>query len=600
MEKSDLTDFSSTTEHSDSGSGSAHRRRLTHRVASFVRKPYWDPPDPSWVVRRWPDLTGYCFATLFFWLSLTPSLLPRPWIMQGLLGGITGIAGYGVGSLLSTLVRSVARRRGRTLGEHLRKRSWQFIPVVLLVVSVSVVVWGARAQRELQLLMGQNQSSTWNAGIIIGLSLGTFLFLLVLCRAVRLLARKLVAWFGRLVPWPLAYAAGLMVCTTLVVVGTKNVLWDRGFIGFMDHVSRQANDGTEPGIHRPSSPEVAGSPPSLVSWSSLGTKGRTFVATAPTTQELAAFSGQPALPPIRVYVGEQVESADFTGAATLALHEMDRTGAWNRKVINLVGTTGSGWVDRNIPTPLEYMYDGDTATVALQYSYLPSWISFLVDQERAGHAARALYQAVHTRLLAIPADRRPKLVLSGESLGSYALDSVFTTPQALIDGADGVLFEGPPQASRIWQQITAHRDPGSPVWQPVYQGAKNIRFGQWPAVDLRFPWGAPWGHPRVVYLQNASDPVVWWTPDLLFDKPGWASPPLGPDITPQLRYYPIVSFWQTTVDLAVSFGMPTPHGHSYGTGACDGWAAVLPPPGWSAGRTEDLENVMAAINRRWS
>ncbi|MFD0638388.1 alpha/beta-hydrolase family protein [Catenulispora yoronensis] len=110
----------------------------------------------------------------------------------------------------------------------------------------------------------------------------------------------------------------------------------------------------------------------------------------------------------------------------------------------------------------------------------------------------------------------------------------------------------------------------------------------------------PWHHPRVVYLQNASDPVVWWTPNLLFTKPGWAYPPLGPDITPQLRYYPIVSFWQTTVDLAVSFGMPVPHGHSYGTGACVGWAAVLPPPGWGPADTEHLENTMAAINRSWS
>jgi uncharacterized membrane protein len=301
------------------------------------------------------------------------------------------------------------------------------------------------------------------------------------------------------------------------------------------------------------------------------------VATAPTPGELAAFSGRPALPPIRVYVGEQVEADDFDAAAALALREMDRTGAWHRKVINLVGTTGSGWVDRNIPTPLEYMHGGDTATVALQYSYLPSWISFLVDKERAGHAARALYQAVHARLLTIPADRRPQLVLSGESLGSYALDAVFATPQSLIDGADGVFFEGPPAASRIWQQIVAHRDAGSPAWRPVYQGAKSIRFGQWPNTDLRYPWDAPWQLPRVVYLQNATDPVVWWTPDLLFDKPAWASPRLGPDVTPQLRYYPIVSFWQTTVDLAVSFGMPVPHGHSYGIGACVGWAGALLP-----------------------
>lgn len=74
----------------------------------------------------------------------------------------------------------------------------------------------------------------------------------------------------------------------------------------------------------------------------------------------------------------------------------------------------------------------------------------------------------------------------------------------------------------------------------------------------------------------------------------------GPALTSQLRFYPIVSFWQTTVGLAVSFGMPVPHGHSYGTGACVGWAAVLPPAGWTAADTENLENVMAAINRRWS
>ena len=148
----------------------------------------------------------------------------------------------------------------------------------------------------------------------------------------------------------------------------------------------------------------------------------------------------------------------------------------------------------------------------------------------------------------------------------------------------------------------ADRDAGSPVWRPTYRGGQNIRFAQWPQDDLSHPMNttATWDHPRVVYLQNASDPVVWWTPDLLFHRPRWASAPLGPDISPQLRYHPIVSFWQTTVDLTVSFGMPAPHGHTYGTGTCAGWAAVLPPPGWTAADTERLESVMAAINESWS
>lgn len=245
------------------------------------------------MVRRWPDLTGYCVGTLFFWLSLAPSLLPRPWLMQGLIGGITGIAGYGVGSLISTLARSVARRRNRRFGERLRTRAWQIAPVALLVMSVAVVVWGARAQRELQLLMGLDQSSTWNAGIIIGLSLGTFLVLLVVCRGVRLLARKLVAWFGRMVPRPLASAAGLLVCGTLVVVGTENVLWDRGFIGFIDHVSKQANEGAEPGISQPASPDVSGSPQS---WSPGRTWARRAAPSWPPPRRRASWRPSPGGP----------------------------------------------------------------------------------------------------------------------------------------------------------------------------------------------------------------------------------------------------------------------------------------------------------------
>ena len=61
-------------------------------------------------------------------------------------------------------------------------------------------------------------------------------------------------------------------------------------------------------------------------------------------------------------------------------------------------TTGTGWVDERAASPLEYMYNGDTALVALQYSYLPSWISFLVDVEKAADAGREMIHAVQGRL----------------------------------------------------------------------------------------------------------------------------------------------------------------------------------------------------------
>ena len=44
--------------------------------------------------------------------------------------------------------------------------------------------------------------------------------------------------------------------------------------------------------------------------------------------------------------------------------------------------TGTGWVDSDVTDSLEYMYAGDTALVSMQYSYLPSWISFMVDRSK--------------------------------------------------------------------------------------------------------------------------------------------------------------------------------------------------------------------------
>jgi uncharacterized membrane protein len=38
--------------------------------------------------------------------------------------------------------------------------------------------------------------------------------------------------------------------------------------------------------------------------------------------------------------------------------------------------------------------------------------------------------------------------------------------------------------------------------------------------------------------------------------------------------------------------MPGGHGHNYGLSVLDGWAAVAPPPGWTA---RDTDRVRAAL-----
>src|SRR4030095_7932846 len=134
-------------------------------------------------------------------------------------------------------------------------------------------------------------------------------------------------------------------------------------------------------------PLRSGGPGSLVSWASLGNQGRTFVAGGPSMDELRQFGGTGAAHPIRVYAG--LDSAPTSRErAALAVRELQRTGAFSRRVLCVITTTGTGWVDPLAVEPLEYLYNGDTAMVGLQYSYLPSWLSFLVDKERAHEAGR--------------------------------------------------------------------------------------------------------------------------------------------------------------------------------------------------------------------
>lgn len=169
----------------------------------------------------------------------------------------------------------------------------------------------------------------------------------------------------------------------------------------------------------------------------------------------------------------------------------------------------------------------------LQYSYLPSWISFLVDRSKVSDSATALIGAVHARWAALPAATRPR------------------------------------------------------IWDPAFTGG-TVEFTQRPA-DLRTPTGI---RPAVVYLQNSSDPIVWWSPELMFQHPEWLDDPRGPDVSPDMHWYPMVAFWQTTVDQVFAINVPAGHGHVYGSGVVDGWAALAPPPGWTGADSVRLRSLL--------
>ena len=237
--------------------------------------------------------------------------------------------------------------------------------------------------------------------------------------------------------------------TALVIFLLNGVLF-QGLVEAMNSAFSVKDDGTEEGAVEPTASERSGSPASLVPWEDLGLQGRNFVGKGPTPEELEAFSGRPAQEPVRAYVG--LASADDVGdRAALAVRELERAGGFDRSVLVVVTTTGTGWVDPAASDSLEYEFNGDTAMVAMQYSYLPSWMSFLVDQVKARDAGRALFDAVYGVWAQLPPDARPQLYVFGESLGTFGGEAAFSGLADIENRTDGVLWAGPPNFNALWR-----------------------------------------------------------------------------------------------------------------------------------------------------
>ena len=356
----------------------------------------------------------------------------------------------------------------------------------------------------------------------------------------------------------------------------------------MDAGFSRTNNETEEGIEQPRSANFSGSPESLIPWETLGAKGRTFAASAISKEEIESFHKKPAMEPIRIYGGLQ-SAPDIRSRAKLAVQDLKRAGGFQRKVLVVASTTGTGWVDRLAIEPLEYLHQGDTATIALQYSYLPSVFSFFVDGGIAKVAGVELFSAVHDEWLSMPEEKRPKLLSFGESLGSYATEAAFPTVASFKACSHGALLIGPPNANPIWSEILTHREEGTPIVLPIVGKGKTVRFARRPE-DFDKPKGS-WEEPRAVYLHNPSDPIVWWSKQILYKKPDWLKEPLGADINKSMFWLPLVTFLQLSGDFAASVGPPG-HGHRYGDLTVDAWAIILPPDGWTDEKTKRLKEII--------
>jgi uncharacterized membrane protein len=533
-------------------------------------------------------LPGCWGALIAGCLSFTPSLLPRGGVIQGVVFGITAAIGYGLGVLVASIWRAFADREPR------RPRRWAWLTFFISagVLYVAGFALGQYWQYEIRKLMGVTD---YNIPLVIAspfVAAAVFCLLLAVGRGLRGLyrwaANLLNRWIGRRA----AHAVGWILVAGLAYLVVTGLLL-QGFINVMNAAYSVRDTTTAEGVHQPTTGLRSGGPGSLVPWDTLGYQGRNFIGKGPSVSDIEKFTGQPAMDPIRIYAG--LASANGAEAqAALAVKDLERAGGFQRKYLVVVTTTGSGWVDPALVDTFEYLSGGNCATVAIQYSYLPSWVSYLVDQSKALAAGQALFDAVYGAWAKLPADQRPRLYVAGESLGSFGGEAAFTGENDLANRTNGVLFAGPPNFNTLFREFTDHRDPGSPEVQPVYQDGRIVRFAN-DATAAIPPQGQPWDGTRVLYLMHPSDPIVWWSPHLIFSEPDWISEPPGSDVLKGMFWMPFITFWQVTADLPFATGVPDGHGHRYSAEYVDGWNAIMQPAGITSQDLASLREIISEV-----
>jgi uncharacterized membrane protein len=524
---------------------------------------------------------------IFACLSFTPSLVPRSGLVQGLVWGITAAIGYGLGVWAARIWRAFADRDARPP----RPWAWRVFLISAAVLLVVVFALGQYWQRQLRDLMGVTE---YDIALVVASPLVAaliFVLLVQVGRGLRWLYRRLAALLRRWIGPRAANAVGWIIVVAATYLVVSGVMLD-GLVNAANAAFSTRDTTTAEGVHQPASALRSGGAGSLIAWDSLGWQGRTFTGTGPTASEIQALTHEPTKDPIRTYAG--LASADDAEArAALAVKDLDHAGGFQRKNLLVVTTTGSGWVNASNADTFEYLTGGDSAIVAMQYSYLPSWLSFLVDQSEARAAGRELFDAVYDRWSKLPADARPRLFVSGESLGTFGGETAFSGEYDIRNRTSGIVFAGPPNFNTLFTDFRTHRDPGTPEIEPVYKDGRTVRFTN--DAETGFPPnGQPWNGSRAIYLMHASDPIVWWSPSLVLGRPDWISEP-GKDVLKGIIWMPFVTFWQVTADLLFAAGVPDGHGHTYKSEYVDAWNAVLHPSGVTPDELATLRSKAAAI-----
>lgn len=527
------------------------------------------------------SFVGLIFATLFFSASVAPSLLPRSLIFQSLLSGFAIAIGYGIGVGLLAIYHlfEIPEPPGR-IQQKLKPLTAVIVLGVFVAFLWRMTYWqnSIRELMEMEPLESAYPISTAGIAIFVGVGL------VAAGRVVGLACVSVSRKLQRFLPRRVASLLGVTIVGFAIFFVGNGVI-ARGLLNAADAIFLRADLLIDDELARPTDPLACGGPESLVAWETVGRQGKGFLTGGPSAEDLDRFWDRETVKPLRVYVGMR-SAASRREQAKLALEELKRVGGFDRKLLVVATPTGTGWLDPGAVDAIEYLHRGDTAIVSMQYSYLPSWITILVDPQRSIESAKYLFDEIYAHWRTLPRDSRPKLYLHGLSLGSLGSERSAAWYSILEDPHHGAVFSGPPFPSRHWNAITEGRNPDSPAWLPEFRDGAVVRFT---SQTNTLENGQRWGPMRNVYVQYASDPMVFFSPDLLYRRPPWLVGERGPDVSPYLTWYPVVTFLSIAFDLPMAISVPAGYGHNYAPAHyIDAWISVTDPEDWTTERTRKL------------
>ncbi len=332
--------------------------------------------------------------------------------------------------------------------------------------------------------------------------------------------------------------AGHLVGAGLLAFGL--VTFVKKIYGDIEH---KADEFEEAYKKAPASPYVSGGRGSKVGWDTITIQGRRHIGARLSSAKIKSITKGAVKEPIRIYVG--LDSAETEeDRVELALNELERTGAYKRGLITVVSPTGTGYVNYVMSDAVEYLSRGDVASVTIQYSKRPSPMS--LDRVDEGHFQyRMLLNGISKKIESLPKNKRPRVVLFGESLGAWTSQDALMhggTDALKALGVDRALWIGTPKGSKWKDQVLSKKwlntDKELVGLFDNYQEYLEIETNKRNKI-------------RYVMVTHYNDPIAHFGLDILIKQPEWVEDEskrpksLGPNV----KYRTPALFAQTLIDM---------------------------------------------------